>query len=73
MGTGTINSKMRYLSSLKNKHQILDAKITDMINSHLNDNLIKKLKIEKLGIKEKIVILESEIDHDLSAISVTED
>jgi len=63
MGTGTINSKMRYLTSLKSKHQILDAKISDMIQSHLNENSIKKLKIEKLGIKEKIVMLESELDY----------
>ncbi len=60
MGTGTINSKKRYLTSLTNKHRDLDSKIIE-ITSIATDQEIKALKQEKLLLKEKIVALETEI------------
>jgi uncharacterized protein YdcH (DUF465 family) len=60
MGTGTINSKKRYLTSLTNKHRELDNKIVKITNT-ASDQEIKALKQQKLQLKEQIVALETEI------------
>jgi uncharacterized protein YdcH (DUF465 family) len=60
MGTGTINSKKRYLSSLTTKHRELDNKIVKITNT-ASDQEIKALKQQKLQLKEQIVALETEI------------
>ena len=60
MGTGTINSKKRYLTSLTNKHRDLDSKIIE-ITSIATDQELKLLKQQKMLLKEKIVALETEI------------
>lgn len=60
MGTGTINSKKRYLTSLTSKHRDLDCKIIEIAPT-ATDQEIKALKQEKLLLKEKIVALETEI------------
>lgn len=62
MGTGTINSKRRYLESLKSKHRHLDASITKQFNDYsASDVKIKQLKLEKLTLKNKITALENEL------------
>ena len=60
MGTGTINSKKRYLTSLTSKHRDLDTKINELSLS-ASDIEIKTLNQEKLLLNEKIVALETEI------------
>lgn len=60
MGTGTINSKKRYLTSLTTKHRELDNKIVKITNT-ASDQEIKALKQQKLQLKEQIVALETEI------------
>lgn len=62
MGTGTVNSKRRYLESLKEKHRALDKKITERFNT-ASDQRIKELKFEKLNLKYKISDLEGEISN----------
>ena len=53
MGTGTINSKRRYIDSLKKKHRILDEVIINLPIS-TSDAKIKLLKQQKLHLKEQI-------------------
>lgn len=62
MGTGTINSKRRYLNSLKAKHKNLDESITKKFNNYsATDQEIKELKVEKLNLKNKITALETQL------------
>jgi hypothetical protein len=65
MGTGTVNSKMRYLKSLKQKHRQLDEKIERMTKHHQPDNEITVLKKEKLILKTNINELETQIEDEL--------
>ena len=60
MGTGTINSKRRYLESLKTKHRALDEMIWRIVPRH-NEAQIKTMKAEKLTLKTKINKLENEL------------
>ena len=61
MGTGTINSKRRYLESLKTKHRTLDDMIWRRVPRH-NDLEIKQMKAEKLVLKTKISQLENKLN-----------
>lgn len=61
MGTGTVNSKKRYLASLKTTHRELDKQITEMYNKHQDDLDIKALKMKKLETKTKISQIENEL------------
>ena len=62
MGTGTINSKRRYLNSLKNKHRDLDKRITERFST-ASDQRLKELKFEKLALKNRIAFLEKELEN----------
>ncbi len=65
MGTGTNNSKRRYLDSLKIKHRELDKRIIEKYNKNTaSDQILKELKIEKLNLKNKIVNLENQLSHE---------
>lgn len=61
MGTGTINSKKRYLTSLKEKHRELDNEVTMLYSKHISDDIIKPLKQKKLYLKQQIMELTTEI------------
>lgn len=61
MGTGTVNSKIRYLNSLKEKHRSLDNEIQKLYSAHAPDNQIAKMKKEKLALKTSISNLETEL------------
>ena len=43
-----------HISHLQEKHDDLDARITQAIKSHGNDHIIKVLKKEKLSLKDEI-------------------
>jgi hypothetical protein len=62
MGTGTINSKKRYLTSLKEKHRELDNEVTMLYSKHISDDIIKPLKQKKLYLKQQIMELTTEIN-----------
>lgn len=61
MGTGTINSKKRYLNNLTIKHRMLDKEIDSLYTNHSSDEILKAKKQEKLHLKEAIVAMENEI------------
>ena len=61
MGTGSINSKKRYLTSLKEKHRELDNEVTMLYSKHISDDIIKPLKQKKLYLKQQIMELTTEI------------
>lgn len=63
MGTGTINSKRRYLDSLIVKHRALDKKIIERFTT-ASDQRLKELKVEKLNLKSKIAKLKEQIHND---------
>lgn len=65
MGTGTVNSKMRYLKSLRQKHRQLDEKIERLTKKHYPDNEITNLKKEKLILKTNISELETELSEEI--------
>jgi len=60
MGTGTINSKRRYLDSLKIKHRELDKSIIEKLNT-ASDEILKELKVKRLNLKTKINQLENQL------------
>jgi hypothetical protein len=62
MGTGTINSKKRYLNNLTTKHRMLDKEINVLYNNHSSDDIVKAKKQEKLQLKEAIVAMENELN-----------
>jgi hypothetical protein len=62
MGTGTINSKKRYLTSLKEKHRELDNEVMSLYSKHISDDIIKPLKQKKLYLKQEIMELTTEIN-----------
>ena len=63
MGTGTINSKRRYLNSLKNKHRKLDKEIDLLYSKYVNDDTVTQMKREKLNLKTQIANLETELQN----------
>ena len=63
MGTGTINSKRRYLNSLKNKHRKLDKEIDLLYSKYTNDDTVNQMKREKLNLKTRIANLETELQN----------
>ena len=63
MGTGTINSKRRYLNSLKNKHRALDKEISLLYSKFTNDDTVNQMKREKLNLKTQIANLETELQN----------
>lgn len=63
MGTGTINSKRRYLNSLKNKHRKLDKEIDLLYSRYTNDDTVTRMKREKLNLKTQIANLETELQN----------
>lgn len=63
MGTGTINSKKRYMLSLTEKHRKLDKDIISSYNNHTSDDTVKQMKIDKLQLKQKIATLEEQINN----------
>ena len=63
MGTGTINSKRRYLNSLKNKHRKLDKEIDLLYSKYTNDDTVNQMKREKLNLKTQIANLETELQN----------
>lgn len=65
MGTGTVNSKMRYLKSLRQKHRQLDEKIERMAKQHHPDNEITTLKKEKLVLKTSISEIETQLTNEI--------
>ena len=40
MGVGTINSKKRYLTSLKEKHRELDKEVEMLYTKYISDDII---------------------------------
>lgn len=62
MGTGTVNSMTRYKKSLENKHRMLDKDITEAYIKRIDDETIKRMKAEKLVLKEKIVNIEKQLN-----------
>ena len=63
MGTGTINSKRRYLNSLKNKHRKLDKEIDLLYSKYTNDDTVTQMKREKLHLKTQIANLEEQLQN----------
>ena len=63
MGTGTINSKRRYLNSLKNKHRKLDKEIDLLYSKYVNDDTVTQMKREKLNLKTQIAKLEEQLQN----------
>ena len=63
MGTGTINSKRRYLNSLKNKHRKLDKEIDLLYSRYTNDDTVARMKREKLYLKTQIANLETKLQN----------
>ena len=63
MGTGTINSKRRYLNSLKNKHRKLDKEIDLLYSKYINDDTVTQMKREKLNLKTQIAKLEEQLQN----------
>jgi len=63
MGTGTINSKKRYMASLTEKHRTLDKEIITLYNNNTSDDIVKAKKTEKLQLKQQIVKLEEQINN----------
>lgn len=63
MGTGTVNSKRRYLNSLKNKHRKLDKEINLLYSKYTNDDTVNQMKREKLNLKTRIANLETELQN----------
>lgn len=61
MGTGTVNSKLRYIESLKKKHRSLDNEILSLPIS-VSDYKVKELKTKKLHIKQEIEKLTNELN-----------
>jgi hypothetical protein len=61
MGTGTVNSKFRYIESLKKKHRSLDNEILSLPIS-VSEFKVKELKTKKLHIKQEIAKLTNELN-----------
>ena len=62
MGTGTVNSLMRYKKSLENKHRDLDNRINQAYSEHVGDEKLKAMKLDKLTLKQKITKIEKELE-----------
>ena len=62
MGTGTINSLMRYKKSLETKHRELDKEIVKAYNEHISDEKVKSMKLHKLRLKQEIASVEQQLE-----------
>lgn len=62
MGTGTVNSLMRYKKSLETKHRDLDNQINQAYSQHMGDEQLKSMKLDKLSLKQKITEIEKELE-----------
>lgn len=62
MGTGTVNSLMRYKKSLETKHRQLDKDIIQAYSNHVSDDKVKSMKLDKLQLKRKIEQVEKELE-----------
>jgi hypothetical protein len=58
----TVNSLQNHLKHLEEIHRKLDKKIERNYNHYLNDIDLKKLKLEKLTLKEEIEKLKLKIE-----------
>lgn len=58
----TVNSLQNHLNHLQEIHRKLDNKIERNYNHYLNDIDLKKLKLEKLTLKEEIEKLKIKIE-----------
>ena len=57
----TTEQKRTHLIYLKKQHRDLDDGIITAYNMHTKDNIVSKLKLKKLHIKEEISQLEEEL------------
>lgn len=55
------NKKLNHYKALKEKHEHLDKKILDAYTHYENDDRVRKMKVEKLLLKEELDRLEKEI------------
>jgi hypothetical protein len=55
------NKKLSHYKAIKEKHENLDKQITEAYNHYDNDEFIRKMKIDKLHLKEEIDQLEKEL------------
>ena len=53
MGTGTINSKKRYLNNLTIKHRMLDKEIDSLYTNHSSDDILKAKTIEEKDLHDR--------------------
>jgi hypothetical protein len=61
MARDTMKKKRTRLIYLKKQHRDLDDGIITAYNMHTKDNIVSKLKLKKLHIKEEISQLEEEL------------
>lgn len=57
----TAEKLMHHWDSLKNKHDKLDKQIKESYNHYDKDELVHKLKVEKLHIKEEMSNIEKQL------------
>ena len=57
----TIEKKRTHLIYLKKQHRDLDEGIITAFKMHTKDNIVSKLKLKKLHLKEEIAQLEEDI------------
>ena len=56
------------LERLRAEHRTLDARIAEMADSlPMNEFLVKRLKLQKLRLKDQITVLESQLIPDIIA------
>ncbi len=68
MNFGTTSDIMHQLTELREEHRVLDQTITQLIDEGCRDDLkLRRLKKRKLGLKDAIIRLESELIPDLDA------
>lgn len=66
MARDTIEKKRTHLIYLKKQHRDLDNGIVTAYNMHTRDNVISKLKLKKLHLKEEIIQLEEDLFEEVS-------
>ncbi|MBC8429184.1 MAG: DUF465 domain-containing protein [Candidatus Endolissoclinum sp.] len=62
MAKNNIEKKRTRLIYLKKQHRDLDEGIITAFKMHTEDNVVSKLKLKKLHIKEQIAHLEDELE-----------
>ena len=58
----SIEKKRTHLIYLKKQHRDLDEGIITAFKMHTKDNIVSKLKLKKLHLKEEIVQLERDLE-----------